>query len=117
MVIVHGQRSNASSGSVTVACSAGTSAGEASVATAAVKWNVPGDADQIWFDLGITPAFVDGTWSGHGPLAPDATTFTTYPLASGVHYYYRVNALQSGNWRAVASGSFITDCADDSSSR
>ena len=115
VVIVHGQRSNASSGTVTVACSSATSAGDS--ATATVKWNAPAQAEQIWFDLSISREFADGTWSGHGPLAPDATTFTTVPLVSGVHYYYRVNTLQSGDWRAVASGSFIADCGDDSSSR
>ena len=116
VVIVHGQRSNASSGTVTVACSAATAGGDASAATATVKWNAPAQAEQVWFDLGVTPTFVDGTWSGHGPMAPDATTFTTDPLASGVHYYYRVNALQSGDWRAGASGSFIADCTSAASS-
>ncbi len=108
-VIVHGQRSNASTGKVTLACAAAS--GTDIAVTATVDWQRPASlTDQEWFDLSVTRDFVDGTWAGTGPLSPGAASFTTDALASGLHYYYRVNTLHGGEWSTTASGSFVAEC-------
>lgn len=113
VVIVHGQRSTASTGAVVLACDHMPNDAAPANIRATVQWQAPDRApDQVWFDLGISRDFIDGSWSGNGPLAPDPSSFTTDVLAPGVHYYYRVTALRSGKWRVIADGSFDAHCPD-----
>jgi len=109
-VIIHGQRSNASAGTVRLSCATKIVSGQEDL-RATIKWNPPAAsvADAVSFDLSVSREFIDGTWAGH-QVAPDASSFTTEPLASSVRYYFRVNALRGGVWSLVASGSFTAEC-------
>ena len=113
-VIIHGHPSNASTGTVTFSCAdAASDSSHALGVRAAVAWHTPSPPPgQIWFDVSVTRAFVDGTWTGHGPLPGNAGSFTTDALTPEVPYYYRVKAVVGGEWTVIASGSFIAACPD-----
>lgn len=101
-------RSHVALAYVSQACDAASSAG----VSAAFAWPVPAaGAEQTWIDLGLDPAFGLGWYQGHGPLPPAQNTFSVGGLAPGLKYYYRVNTLSGGKWRASAKGSFVAACA------
>ena len=101
-------RSHIASAYVSQACDAASPG----VVSAAFAWPAPGaGAEQMWVDLGLDPAFVLGWYQGHGPLPPAQNTFSVGGLTAGLKYYYRVNTLYGGKWRASAKGSFVAGCA------
>ncbi len=105
MAIVRAPRPGAPGATVTQSCAA------PGAVTAAFAWSAPPvGASEVWLDLSLLEAFPPALTNGHGPLAASQRSYAVAGLPEKVKLYYRINALASAGWQAVARGSFETAC-------
>jgi hypothetical protein len=79
--------------------------------TVTFTWGAPGaGAQQTWFDISLSPGFLPGWFTGHGPLAATQTAYAFDGVPQGLRFYYRVNTFYGNVWRETASGTFVTGC-------
>ncbi|MGE3983718.1 MAG: class F sortase [Dehalococcoidia bacterium] len=61
------------------------------------KW-VPYAGESQWLDVGTSPDFLPGTFTGHGPYEYEVGEETLKNLPANQPVYWRVNTLTAGGW-------------------